>query len=110
MDIAKPAKLLWIVFSRKTSSGIIETLGGQWKIFNSLLAKPFDIVIVAKSVYNWNQHEAPDYDEPRLDVSKVESYIKICQAIGGSIHVSQPEGAIQDAGCWLAGGFGCVVS
>lgn len=73
MDIAKPAKPLWIVFSREASNGIVETLGEQWKMFNSLLAEPFDIAMVAESVHDWNQHEAPDYDEPRLDVSKVQS-------------------------------------
>lgn len=73
MDISKPAKPLWIVFCREASNGIIETLGEQWKMFNSLLAEPFDIAMVAESVYDWNQQEAPDYDEPRLDVSKVQS-------------------------------------
>ncbi|KAK6209448.1 hypothetical protein LQW54_006301 [Pestalotiopsis sp. IQ-011] len=73
MDITKPAKPLWIVFCREASNGIVETLGEQWKKFNSLLAEPFDIAMVAESVYDWNQQEAPDYDEPRLDVSKVQS-------------------------------------
>lgn len=50
--------------------------GEQWKMFNSPLAEPFDIAMVAESIQDWNQADVHSYDEPHLDNEKVKSCLE----------------------------------
>ncbi|ETS76623.1 hypothetical protein PFICI_12010 [Pestalotiopsis fici W106-1] len=72
MDIITPKKPLWIIFSREASDGTTAAFNDQYRMFDQLLDKRFDVAMIAESIHDWNS-KLWDTTEPRLVAWKAKT-------------------------------------